>query len=159
MKNKKMVFITSMLAIIVLSIGTYFIFANNNKDNIDSTSNSVKLPMDEDPLINANGLIGKEHEGKENKYYIVYVEHNGGASSSFVPKNLNPGYEPDSDTHVSISFNDDGTVINDGKIIVIKDYELSDSNKNKIKEITGDGNYDKALKEIEEGIKEARKNI
>jgi hypothetical protein len=75
-----------------------------------------------------------------------------------VPETLNPDFSNSSDFNVRISFDDDGNIINDGKIIEIDHFEISDENKETIKKISGQSNYDEALKEIEERVLEAKKD-
>lgn len=95
---------------------------------------------------------------QENKYYVIYIRQDNGAGSSFVPETLNPDFSNSSDFNVRISFDDDGNIINDGKIIEIDHFEISDENKETIKKISGQSNYDEALKEIEERVLEAKKD-
>ncbi|MDY0407494.1 hypothetical protein [Paracerasibacillus soli] len=75
-----------------------------------------------------------------------------------MPEKLNPDFKNDSEYNVSISFDDDGNIINDDKIIQIDNFVISSQNKEKIREIAGERNYVAALKEIEERIQEIKES-
>jgi hypothetical protein len=143
------------IAIFFLSIGYFLLF--NNKNNVDNiTSKTGKLEKDSRPekSISSNAAIPS---GKDNKYYVVYIKQKNGGSS-FVPKKLNPGFKNDSDFHVSISFDDNGNIINNEKVIEIVDFSISSQNKEEIKKIAGIKNYKSALKEIEDRVLEIKKS-
>jgi hypothetical protein len=133
---------------------TYYLLINNVNNDHNTSEEQVETPLVE-TITDGADVPGNPGMSK-NKYYIVYLEQdmvNGYPVSSFVPEKLNPGYDPYKDGfNVSLSFNDDGTMVNDGKIIVISNYKISKSNKEQIKKITGEKNYDGALKEIQETI-------
>lgn len=97
MRRKKVAF--SFLIIILLMflvIYFYIFFLNKNEENYNPKKDQ-NLSM-----VTVN----------ENQYYIVYINANNGTGSSFVPLTLNPGLENDSNLNVSISFDDDGNIIN-----------------------------------------------
>lgn len=144
MRRKKVAF--SFLIIILLMflvIYFYIFFLNKNEENYNPKKDQ-NLSM-----VTVN----------ENQYYIVYINANNGTGSSFVPLTLNPGLENDSNLNVSISFDDDGNIINNKKIIVIDNFFISEKNKEMIKEIAGIDNYNDALKEIEARVNDTKKNL
>ena len=144
MKNKTVI-VNLLIIILLISLGFYFYnFFLNKKEE---TSRQEKNQDSSLTLV------------KENEYYVIYIKLNNGAGSSFVPLMLNPGLKNDSNFNVNISFDDDGNIINDDKIIVIDNFVISQENKEMIKEIAGIKNYDEALKEIEERIDDTKKNL
>ncbi len=104
-----------------------------------------------------NSPVSKEE--KQNQYYVIYIKYGNGSGSSFVPLSLNPGLKNDSDYHVSISFDDNGDIINSDKIIVIDEFLISNDNKEMIKKIAGKDNYKEALKEIEDRVIDTKKGL
>ncbi|WP_164216608.1 hypothetical protein [Virgibacillus sp. YIM 98842] len=160
MPNKRKWFLITIFTLILFSSGIFITLKNMGENpNNDSANLQSDSAMEGGSTLDSFPLIGVEHGGEKNKYYVVYIKLKGGGASSFIPEALNPDFKFDSDTHVSISFDDNGNIINDGKIIIIDNYEVSNSTKNQIKEIAGEESYEEAIKEIEERIKEARGDI
>ncbi|GAE48228.1 hypothetical protein JCM21738_5316 [Mesobacillus boroniphilus JCM 21738] len=60
---------------------------------------------------------------------------------------------------MSISFDDNGDIINSDKIIVIDEFLISNDNKEMIKKIAGKDNYKEALKEIEDRVIDTKKGL
>lgn len=147
--NKKKVIVSLLIIVFILTSGFYFYnFFLNKKEKGNNASEvevSTEVKSPEEHLIKA----------RENKYYYVYFKGNSGSSTSFIPLNLNPEYKIGSEYNISISTDDDGNVVDDGKIIVIENYIISEENKEKIKNIAG-RNYDAAIKEIEEKINDVK---
>lgn len=137
-RKKQIVLISIIIFIGLLFLGTYFFLSEKKVSNIEGSP------------INANAVREK------NQYYFVYLKQdNGDPDTSIIPEKLNPGYKSNtSKINIHVSFNNDGTVVEDEKMILISNYKISDSNKEKIKKIAGEKNYAEALKEIQEKIKE-----
>lgn len=159
LSQKKQLISIGVLCILgLLFFGGYLFFNNksNQKESLESSTESEnqsdvqrKSPESFSKDLNANSA--------KNKYYFVYSrQENGKSDTSFVPETLNPGYDKTESMNISISFDDYGIPAKDEKMILIYDHKISESNKQKIKEIAGEENYEKALKEIEEGIGEDR---
>ncbi|MDA1629924.1 hypothetical protein PDK42_19705 [Bacillus cereus group sp. TH172LC] len=152
--NKKKLIISCIIVIILLSLGVYLFLNNKNEVNDKNMNQSTsQFPI--------KGIDGNSNEMlvKENQYYIVYIQKNNGTGSSFIPLTLNPGFEEGSDYGVSISFDDNGKIINDNKIIIIDNFLISNKNKEMIKKVAGKDKYKEALKEIEERVIEAKKGL
>lgn len=160
-EKRKLRMVSFAIVILVVSMGVYFFFLNNEKDVDNITNGTSKMEKGSTPSVSIPS-VGKNPEGigpvKENKYYVIYIKQNNGTGSSFVPEKLNPSFKSDSDFNVSISIDDNGNIINDDKIIVIDNFLISTENKETIKNIAGTTNYDQALKEIEERVLETKKN-
>jgi hypothetical protein len=155
----KISLVSLAIALFFLSIG-YFLFLNNkNANNLTSDANRIeKSSHSEDSSKIDKNTPPKSYTVKENKYYVVYVKlKNGG--SSFVPEELNPNYKNDSDYHVTISFDDNGNIIDKKKVIEIDNFSISSENKEQIKKIAGVEKYDEALKEIQERVLQIKKSI
>ena len=119
----------------------FYNFFSNKKDKVNNVGDVEVIDEEKNPEAH---LI----KARDNKYYHVYIKGN---SVSFIPLALNPDYKVGSECNISISTDDDGNVVDDGKIIVIENYIISDENKERIKNIEGI-NYDAAIKEIEDKI-------
>ncbi|MEB4596204.1 hypothetical protein [Bacillus amyloliquefaciens] len=157
MNRKIMLILTLAVIVLFLSLGIYFVSNNKNKAESDDISN-IKNQVEENQKEEKNHSDSKETGSiKENKYYIIYIKQADGTGASFVPEKLNPGFSNDSDFDVNISFDDNGDVINDGKIIEVNNFLISNSNKKRIKEIVGAKNYNAALKEVEGRVLETKK--
>ncbi|MFC0301244.1 hypothetical protein ACFFIS_10510 [Virgibacillus soli] len=154
--NKNKIRIGVLIVIFLLSIGTFFIYQNKQGHNQNNASND-KSKLDIQSL-QKDTFSKKMPPIKENKFYIIYIKRKNGSGSSFVPEKLNPDFKNDSEYNVSISFDDDGNIINDDKIIQIDNFVISSQNKEKIREIAGERNYVAALKEIEERIQEIKES-
>ncbi|MFT8312870.1 MAG: hypothetical protein ABF633_01295 [Clostridium sp.] len=151
--NNKKVMVSFLIIILTLSLGVYFCkFFLNKKEEVKTTSN--KEISQEEKKINTSSITVKENE-----YYVVYVKGNNGSGSSFVPLKLNPDFKNDSNFNESISFDDNGKIINDNKIIVIDNFVISKENKETIKKIAGLNGYNEALKEIEERVNDTKQNL
>ncbi|MBY0600456.1 hypothetical protein [Bacillus bingmayongensis] len=155
--NKKKLIISCIVFIVLLSLGVYlsYLFLNNKNEVNDKNMNQN---ISQSPI---KGIGGDSNEVpvKENQYYIVYIQQNNGTGSSFIPLTLNPGFEEGSNYGVSISFDDNGNINNDNKIIIIDNFLISNENKEMIKKIAGKDKYKEALKEIEERVIEAKKGL
>lgn len=155
--NKKKLIISCIIFIVILSLGVYlsYLFLNNKNEINDKNINQniSQVPT--------KGIGGNSNEVpvKENEYYIVYIQQNNGTGSSFIPLTLNPGFKEESNYGVSISFDDNGNIINDNKIIIIDNFLISNENKKMIKKIAGKDKYEEALKEIEERLIETKKGL
>lgn len=151
--NNKKVMASFLIIILILSLGVYFYkFFLNKKEEVKTPNN--KEISREEKKTNTSSLTVKENE-----YYVVYVKGNNGSGSSFVPLKLNPGFKNDSNFNESISFDDNGKIINDNKIIVIDNFVISKENKETIKKIAGLKDYNEALKEIEDRVNDAKQNL
>jgi hypothetical protein len=157
--RKSMVFILTA-AFIFLASGSVYYYFTMDKEEHTSVKESTTSPVHQSA--NSNHVPPEESSDpvpvQENKYYVIYIRQDNGAGSSFVPETLNPDFSNSSDFNVRISFDDDGNIINDGKIIEIDHFKISDKNKETIKKISGEDDYDEALKEIEERVLEAKKD-
>ncbi|MBD7913463.1 MULTISPECIES: hypothetical protein [Clostridium] len=152
MNNKKRIF-SVLIIILFLSLGVYIYNFFLNKKEVVNNASKEEISQQE------NNTNADSVPVKENKYYVVYIKQNDGTGSSFVPLKLNPGFKNDSDFHVSISFDDNGKIINDDKIIIVDNFVVSDENKEMIKKLAGINNYNEALKEIEDRVNETKENI
>lgn len=151
--NNKKVMASLLIITLLLSLGVYFyFFFSNNKEEVNNTSKEEISQQEKTPNISSIPV-------EENEYYVVYVNQNNGSSSSFVPLKLNPGFKNDSDFNVSISFDDNGNIINDNKIMVIDNFVISKENKEMIKKIAGIKDYNEALKEIEDRVNDTKRNL
>lgn len=155
--NKKKLIISCIIFIVLLSLGVYlsYLFLNNKNEVNDK---NVNQNISQFPIKGTDGN-SNEVPVKENQYYIVYIQQNNGTGSSFIPLTLNPGFEEGSNYGVSISFDDNGNIINDNKIIIIDNFVISNKNKEMIKKIAGKDKYKEAIKEIEERVIEAKKGL
>ena len=152
MFNKKLVFIFLSI-IMVMSVGIYLYYfsLNNNEDKTMETGTVSPLEKN---------LAPDPSDVKVNEYFIVYIKQDNGSGSSFIPPTLNPGFTDDMDHHVSISIDDNGNIINNGgKIIEIDNFKISKDNKTMIKKIAGIEKYSDALKEIEDRVAQAKKDL
>ncbi|MHC5250971.1 hypothetical protein ACYRFS_06945 [Listeria kieliensis] len=148
--TKKKIFY-ALLIVLLFSFGSciyYFFFIEKH------SSVAIK---DKDSNENISLLNEKETENDESKYYHVYVKYKDGGSS-FVPRELNPGFRDDQDYQISTSFDDDGNPIDDKKMIVINNFTLSNENKEFIKSIIGGEKYNAAIKEIQEQLIRIKKD-
>ncbi|GKX66631.1 hypothetical protein [Inconstantimicrobium mannanitabidum] len=153
MKNRKIIAIF-LSATLVVFLGIYsYIYFQNNKGKTAGKGmgiNQVHRSIDKG--------LNNQNTGSDNKYYVVEIVYNNGSrDSTFIPLKLNPDYKWDSDLHVSTSRDDNGNLINGDKIIEIKDFVISDKNKEKIKSIAGAKKYEEALKEIEDTVEDRKK--
>lgn len=148
--NKKKLIGSLLIIILILSLGLYFYKFYSNKKEKSSNVSEEEVFQGQEHKNSQTHLIGNG----ENKYYHVYIKYNN-TGVSFVPLKLNPDFEENSDYNVSTSIDDDGNIINDGKIIVIDNFVISDENKEMIKNIAG-RNYDDALKEIEDEVNKVK---
>ncbi|NLK95997.1 MAG: hypothetical protein GX275_12560 [Clostridiales bacterium] len=126
----------------------FYNFFSNKKDKVNNVGDVEVIDEEKNPEAH---LI----KARDNKYYHVYFKGNSEAATGFIPLTLNPEYKIGSEYNISISTDDDGNVVDDGKIIVIENYIISDENKEKIKNIAGT-NYDAATKEIEDKINDVK---
>lgn len=145
------------LGIFFLSIGYFLFFNYKNDENITSDASKIeKNSHSEDSSKIDKNAPPKSYTVKENKYYVVYVKQKNGGSS-FVPEELNPDFKNDSDYHVTISFDDNGNIIDKKKVIEVDNFSISSQNKEMIRKIAGE-NYDAALKEIKDRVLEIKKS-
>ena len=155
--NKKKLIISCIIFIVLLSLGVYLYYLFlNNKNEVNEKN--VNQNISQFPIKGTDGN-SNEVPVKENQYYIVYIQRNNGTGSSFIPLTLNPGFKEGSNYGVSISFDDNGNIINDNKIIIIDNFVISNKNKEIIKKIAGKDKYKEAIKEIEERVIEAKKGL
>ncbi|KYC98270.1 hypothetical protein MXL46_17005 [Heyndrickxia sporothermodurans] len=157
MTQTKKVMISLTIVILFFSFGIYIssFFLSNKEGTNEITNTSLK---EESSQREKNTILNSDTVHK-NKYYIVYIKQDDGKASSFVPKKLNPSFKEDADYNVSISIDDNGNILNDGKIIVVDNFVISKENKKTIKKIAGEENYKGALKEIEERVINAKKSM
>lgn len=153
-KQAKVSMISISILIFILSLGTYLFM--NKGEEIQSENSITELSKEDSTSEDEMVII--ESLGEENKYYAIYItDENNKMGTSFVPKKLNPSFSGGSSYQVRITTDDNGNIINDnGKIIHIKNFVISEENKQKIREIAGEEDYDEALKEIEERVLEAK---
>ncbi|PFE10899.1 hypothetical protein [Bacillus cereus] len=158
LRKRQIILIGTLCIISFLFLGGYLFF-NNKSNQEDRLKSSTEGEHQSDLQRKSPELFSKDLNANsdKNKYYFVYLRQgNGNSDTSFVPETLNPGYDKTESMNISISFDDYGIPAKDEKMILIYDYKISESNKQKIKEIAGEENYEKALKEIEERIGEGR---
>jgi hypothetical protein len=168
--NKKIT-VSVLIIILLLSSGIYFYYFSLKNDEKASDLNKGRELQQENTLnqslddgVNKDSLQEEEPitdsaNVKNNKYYIVYIRQENGSGSSFIPLNLNPNFKNDSDYHVSLSFDDNGDIINNDKVIEIDNFSISKDNKEAIKKIAGTEKYNEALKEIEERVTDTKKGL
>lgn len=167
--RKKQIILIGILCIISFLFFWGYLFFNNKSNQEDSSrvvntkedrlKSSTEGENQSDVQRKSPELFSKDLNANsdKNKYYFVYLRQgNGNSDTSFVPETLNPGYDKTESMNISVSFDDYGIPAKDEKMILIYDHKISESNKQKIKEIAGEENYEKALKEIEERIGEDR---
>ncbi|PET90559.1 hypothetical protein CN941_21420 [Bacillus cereus] len=168
LQKKQLILIGSLFILILLFFGGYLFFNNksNQEDSLRVTDTKEDILKSSTEGENKSDVQRKSPESfnkdlngnsDKNKYYFVYLrQENGKSDISFVPETLNPGYDKTESMNISVLFDDNGIPAKDEKMILIYDYKISESNKQKIKEIAGEENYEKALKEIEERMGENR---
>jgi hypothetical protein len=168
LQKKQLILIGSLFILILLFFGGYLFFNNksNQEDSLRVTDTKEDILKSSTEGENKSDVQRKSPESfnkdlngnsDKNKYYFVYLrQENGKSDTSFVPETLNPGYDKTESMNISVLFDDYGIPAKDEKMILIYDYKISESNKQKIKEIAGEENYEKALKEIEERMGENR---
>ncbi|MCM3587022.1 hypothetical protein M3182_14890 [Mesobacillus maritimus] len=166
MSNRK-IWASVLTIILVSSLGIYlYSFFINGTEGTNDRSTAGDTQQNNSSDTRPHIEMEKDSEQaknppspKENKYYIIYIEHGNGSGSSFVPLKLNPGFTNGTDFNVSISFDDNGNIINGEKIIVVRDFLISNENKEMIRKVAGKDDYEEALKEIEDRVEETKKNL
>lgn len=140
--------IVSLVIVSLLGLSIFLFFNNTGEQEIGEKTNATTTEKTSE--------VPKETRS-QNKYYYVYLkESNSNSDTSFIPEKLNPDYDMTESHNTTVQYNADGSIIEDEKIIVVYNNELSEKNKKKIKKIAGEQKYAEALKEIQERIDEAK---
>lgn len=126
------------------------------KDSLSTKNNEITNSIDGKAT---EEQIRKEPK-KKNKFYSVYLTYGGrekGVAASFIPKTLNPDFDPLVDNEI-VSYGVE-YMKEDEMFICIEELHITKEAKAQIRKIAGPKKYKKAMQEIEKEIRSFKEEV